>query len=86
MRTNRQVEVIVFKTPPESMRFLILKRNLHKGGWWQPITGGVQEGETDEEAAHRELREGLGVTDVIRFVDAQFKFAYFDNNLSEQPL
>lgn len=80
MRTNRQVEVIVFRTLPEGIRFLLLKRNPRKGGFWQPVTGGVHEGEQDEDAARRELREELGIEEVLRLIDLQVEFEFTAGN------
>ena len=40
-----QVEVIVFKMVNGQPLFLLLKRNPRRGGFWQPITGGVHDEE-----------------------------------------
>jgi 8-oxo-dGTP diphosphatase len=44
-------------------RFLVGKRSAHKaaGGYWCPITGGVDAGETQAEAVVREVREETGL-------------------------
>ena len=44
-------------------RLLVYRRPLHKrhGGLWESPVGKVREGESDLEAARRELREELGV-------------------------
>lgn len=38
-------------------RFLLLKLNSKRGGFWQPVTGGVERGEVVAEAARRESEE-----------------------------
>ncbi len=81
MKTNNQIEIIVFKKEPESsFRYLMLKRNPKKGGFWQPITGNVEIGETFEDAAIRELREETGIAKFIRIFDTGYFFEFFDNN------
>lgn len=44
-------------------RFLLGQRSPHKaaGGYWCPITGGVERGETQAEAVVREVREETGL-------------------------
>lgn len=80
MRTNKQAEIIVFKKEGKELIFLILKRNPQKGGFWQPITGGVEENETFQEAAIREVGEEIGVTHDIKLIDIGYRFEFIDHN------
>jgi len=41
-------------------RVLLLRRTEERGGFWQPVTGRIEPGETPAEAARRELREETG--------------------------
>ena len=64
--------------------FLITKRVMTKAwapGWWEVSGGGVQEGETSEEAVRREVREetGLDVSDA----EGGYLFTYKRVNLEE---
>jgi dATP pyrophosphohydrolase len=79
MKTNNQVEIIIFKREGNELTFLILKRNPQKGGFWQPITGGVEEKETFEETAMREVREEIGVINDIKLIDIGYSFEFFDH-------
>ena len=42
--------------------FLIFKTVPQRGSFWQPVTGHVEVGESDQEAALRELKEETGYT------------------------
>lgn len=81
MKTNNQVEVIIFKRDSHSnINYLMLKRNAKKGGFWQPITGNVELNETFEEAAKRELVEETGITEFKRLFNTGFSFDFNDDN------
>lgn len=50
---------------PEKQRYLLLRRAASKdfaAGVWECVTGRVDQGESFEDAVHREVREELGVT------------------------
>ena len=81
MRTNNQSEAIVFKKVNSSVFFLILKRSLKRGGFWQPITGGVEEGETFNEAVLREIGEEIGIVDIIKLIDMDYSFDFFEDGI-----
>lgn len=83
-RTRNQVEAIVFKTLPSGDHsFLMLKRAPQRGGFWQPVTGNVEEGETFEAAAVREVQEELGITDIVRLIDTEYSYEFTDNGLDQ---
>jgi 8-oxo-dGTP pyrophosphatase MutT (NUDIX family) len=69
------VEVAVFVIRKSGSEVLIVHRSPEQGGYWHVIAGGVEPGETVEEAAQRELREETGLvaevtagTSVIEYV------------------
>ncbi|MDP1706533.1 MAG: NUDIX pyrophosphatase [bacterium] len=85
MKTNNQVEVIIFKDfGLEGFLFLMLKRNSQKGGFWQPVTGNVEIGESFEEAALREVREELGIKKLSRLFDTGYSFEFFDDGRTQK--
>ncbi|GBC81930.1 Octanoyltransferase [bacterium HR10] len=50
---------VLLRTPEG--RYLLLKRVEHEGGFWQPVTGLVEPGESPIQAALREVREETGL-------------------------
>lgn len=80
MKTNNQIELIVFRREPGlGFKCLMLKRNQKKGGFWQPITGNVEIGENFEQAAVRELKEETKITEFLRIFDTGHSFDFFDD-------
>ncbi len=74
MRLPIQIEAILFKRTDGEIQYLILKRHPPKshpemGRFWQPITGGLEEGETKKEALKREVREETGIKNIIRIIE-----------------
>lgn len=69
-RTNTQVQGIVFCKRLNSFLFLVLK-----GGYWQPITGGVTENENPIAAIKREVDEELGINK-FKVIDISYKFIF----------
>jgi dATP pyrophosphohydrolase len=68
MRTT-QLECIVFRKKENKYEFLILKRIPQKGGFWQPVCGGLEkEDKSLIEGAYRELKEEANISkqDIIR--------------------
>ena len=80
MKTNNQIEVIIFAKTQNGIRYLMLKRNAKKGNFWQPITGNVEIGETFTQAAIRELAEETGIKKYIQLFDTEYSFEFFDDN------
>ncbi len=60
-RQPRQVHVYLYrKNPGDEYEYAVFQRS-ENPLWWQGVCGGVEAGETDEEAALRELREEAGI-------------------------
>ena len=60
---------------------LIVHRSPERGGYWHVVAGGVEPGETVEEAAERELLEETGLTAKV-MARLNVMYAY---SLSEEP-
>ena len=69
MRLPIQVEAILFRNNEGEIEFLILKRKKERGGFWQPITGGLEDDETLMEALRREIKEETGITNYERIIE-----------------
>ena len=57
MRLPREAMIVVRRGDD----VLVVHRSPGQGGYWHQIAGGVEEGETDAEAARRELEEETGL-------------------------
>ena len=61
----RSIQVVIYAGNLTERRYLLLKRLESHGGFWQSVTGSLEEGESHREAALREVFEetGLGARD-----------------------
>ena len=57
----RSVQVVLFAEAGDRRLYLLLKRVEAHGGFWQCVTGSLEEGETHRQAAAREVREETGI-------------------------
>jgi dihydroneopterin triphosphate diphosphatase len=69
-----QVEGIVFRKEDKLTEFLLLKRTAKRGGFWQPVTGGVEDGETILEALKREISEETNISKFIQILEKVHTF------------
>ena len=78
---RRSIEAWIFH--PEEREILLLKVEAEKVSFWQPITGGIESGESPEEACLREIKEETGLvlhrSNLTSFGDFMVKI---DENLS----
>ena len=79
MRLPIQVQAILFRKVNGENQYLLLKRISYIGEFWQPATGGVEEGETRIQALHREVLEETGIKDVVRIIEdvGHYEFWHF---------
>lgn len=71
-----QINCIVFKPERSGYKFLVLKRREDRGGFWQSVTGGVQEGEDQISALKRELREETGISEFRQIINLKYSFSF----------
>ncbi|MFY9611290.1 MAG: dihydroneopterin triphosphate diphosphatase [Blastocatellia bacterium] len=57
----RSVQVVIFAETDFGREFLLLRRIASHGGFWQSVTGSLEDEETHPEAAVREVREETGI-------------------------
>ena len=56
---RQSIEAWIFR--PEDGEILLLRVENEKVSFWQPITGGIESGESSEEACLREIKEETGL-------------------------
>ncbi len=71
-----QVDIILFYISDSTIEYLLLKRQKERGGFWQPITGGLEEGESLLYAARREVWEETGILKVKNSYDMKYSFSF----------
>lgn len=80
VKENRlaQVNVVCKKKINNQNKYLVLKRNQEKGGFWQTVTGGVEISELLSIAAQREVEEELNLnsSDVLQVYPTDYTFSY----------
>jgi dATP pyrophosphohydrolase len=75
MAQRINVQAFVFSRNP-SFKVLILKRTPERSGYWQPVCGGVEDGEELIETAFREVFEETGIKNIKSIVDLEYTFTY----------
>src|SRR5512136_387235 len=84
MRLPIQVEAIIFRRNGNRVEYLLLKRLPERNGFWQPITGGVEEGETQKEALCREIGEETGIKSMVTILENLYYFEFSDPNPNQE--
>jgi len=72
---HRTISCVVTRGEGENTQVLLLRRTPARGGFWQIVTGRVEEGESFAEAAAREVREETGQPLEVRSLDYRHSFA-----------
>jgi len=71
-KTKKKVQVVILA----ESEILLLKLAENRGGFWQNITGGVDDGEEYLDAAKRELFEETGIQASV--IEIPFEFNFVD--------
>lgn len=79
-RTN--VQAFVYSINP-SFKVLILKRTPERSGYWQPVCGGVENGEELKGTVIREVFEETGITNIKSIIDLNYTFTYSETKKGE---
>jgi len=82
MRLPIQIVAFLFRKGNGKTQYLIAKRIPETGGYWQPISGGLEEGETKIEALKREIREETGIRNVGRIIEDVDYFEFSNVQMS----
>ena len=56
---------MIFTDTPAERRYLLLRRIASQGGFWQSVTGSLEDGETHADAAVREVLEETGISSTV---------------------
>jgi 8-oxo-dGTP pyrophosphatase MutT (NUDIX family) len=79
MRQPMQVSVYIAKAAHGDWQYLLLRRTVNRGGFWQGVTGGVEGSEGILEAVERELTEETGLSPLaIHGIDCSYSFPVED--------
>ena len=73
-RSPHEVEVYVWRQSGPDPEVLLLRRCAQLGGFWHCVAGAVEPGESEIDAAARELREETGLT--VPVIDSGVRYAY----------
>jgi len=73
--TRINIVAFLYTLNPE-LYFLLLKRSQNRGGFWQPVSGGVEKFEQPIQSVKREIFEETGIKDIIRIVDLDISYDY----------
>lgn len=82
MKKRINVQAFIFTLNP-SFKVLILKRTPERSGYWQPVCGGVEDNESLEEAALREVFEEAGISNIKSIIDLSYTFSYKETKNGE---
>jgi len=86
MRLPIQLECIVFRRKEDAWEFLLLRRIPSKGGFWQPVTGGLEEEDVSlEHCCKREVMEETGIaeSDIVRIIPHVHKYTFTEDGLDQ---
>lgn len=71
-----KLEGMMFSDKGGEYKFLLLKRILEDGGFWQPLTGTLEVGEGFDECLYRELEEETGIKKSIGVTEEVWRFEW----------
>jgi dATP pyrophosphohydrolase len=78
MRLPVQVQAILYRKTNTKTQYLLLKRTSDTIGFWQPITGGIEKGETKTQALKREIQEETGIKNPTKIIKNVHHYEFRD--------
>ena len=83
MENKKKVQVVIMAMNPPSL--LLLLTNSNRGSFWQNVTGSLEEGESFEQAAKRELQEetGIELSSSAQLIDLDLTFNFKDRKKNQ---
>ena len=69
-----KLEGVIYSVKDGKYRFLILKRTPEEGGFWQPLTGTLEDGEKLSDCLLRELQEETGIKEPLKITGEVWRF------------
>jgi len=84
-----QLECLIFRKVNNSFEFLLLKRIPKKGGFWQPVCGGLEKEDNSKlEATYREVFEETGISkkDIIKVIENVYYFVIDSHYITGEPI
>lgn len=60
-----RIQAIVYYLVNAELQVLLIKRIEQDGGFWQTVTGGLDDGEKLDDAVRREVSEETGIKDIL---------------------
>ena len=81
MREREEILLVVYRPGPS---FLVLLRSPESHGYWHLVAGGIEESESPDAAALRELGEETGLTEPVRFAPIPLELGYLADGDREQ--
>ena len=81
---SKSISALTWRRGTQGPEILMMLRNPDQGLWWSSVTGMLEDDETPEAAAHRELFEETGLTGVLTPLDFSHAF-WVDPKLISLP-
>jgi dihydropteroate synthase len=66
-KVPRSIQLLLYREETAGREYLLLLRRLGNEEFWQPVSGSVEPGETDDQAAVREALEETGFDELLDF-------------------
>lgn len=66
-----KVQGVMYSKNNDKIEYLIIKRSEKDGGFWQGVTGTLEEGEKLKECLIREIKEELGIVNINKISEIE---------------